>query len=153
MKPPASCCATCGSASIVKAGHNGSGTQQFLCKACGAHRVLKAKSTAIDPERKAMVLRAVEVERLSLRAAERVFGTARQNHRQVARKKAAGLPPLSETLLPAEKGDVLELDELWSFVGSKLNPALALDCSVSSDPPSGGLLRGGSVGRKRSCVA
>ena len=29
---------------------------------------------------------------------------------------------MSETLLPAEKGDVLELDELWSFVGSKLNP-------------------------------
>ena len=24
-------------------------------------------------------------------------------------------------MLPAEKGDVLELDELWSFVGSKAN--------------------------------
>ena len=34
-------------------------------------------------------------------------------------KKAASLPPLSETLLPAEPGDVLELDELWSFVGAK----------------------------------
>ena len=40
----------------------------------------------------------------------------------MARKKAAGLPPLSDTLLPAAKGDVLELDELWSFVGSKWNP-------------------------------
>ncbi len=40
----------------------------------------------------------------------------------MAQKKAAALPPLSETLLPAENGDVLELDELWSFVGSKLNP-------------------------------
>ena len=29
---------------------------------------------------------------------------------------------MSETLLPAEDGDVLELDELWSFVGSKRNP-------------------------------
>ena len=29
---------------------------------------------------------------------------------------------MSETLLPAEAGDVLELDELWSFVGSKANP-------------------------------
>ena len=29
---------------------------------------------------------------------------------------------MSETLLPAEGGDVLELDELWSFVGSKLHP-------------------------------
>ena len=28
---------------------------------------------------------------------------------------------MSDTLLPAESGDVLELDELWSFVGSKQN--------------------------------
>ena len=77
MKISVSCCATCASTSIVKAGHNGSGTQQFLCKACGAHRVLKAKSPAIEAGRKAMILRAVEVERLSLRAAERVFGVTR----------------------------------------------------------------------------
>ena len=37
------------------------------------------------------------------------------------RKKAEALPPLSDTLLAAEAGDVLELDELWSFVGSKAN--------------------------------
>ena len=37
----------------------------------------------------------------------------------MARKKAENLPPLSDTLLPAAKGDVLELDELWSFVGGK----------------------------------
>ena len=40
----------------------------------------------------------------------------------MARKKAEALPPLSDTLLPSEAGDVLELDELWSFVGSKANP-------------------------------
>ena len=40
----------------------------------------------------------------------------------MAQKKAAGLPPLSETLLPAARGDVLELDELWSFVGAKVHP-------------------------------
>ena len=44
------------------------------------------------------------------------------HHLALARKTAEGLPPLSDTLLPAEKGDVLELDELWSFAGSKLNP-------------------------------
>ena len=27
-----------------------------------------------------------------------------------------------DTLLPSERGDVLELDELWSFVGRKANP-------------------------------
>lgn len=46
--------------------------------------MLVAKRPATGPERKATVLRAVEVERLSLRALER--------------------------------------DELWSLVGSKLNP-------------------------------
>ncbi len=87
MKSSAPCCATCASTSLVKAGHNGSGTQQYLCKACGAHRVLKAKNPAIDPERKAMILRAVEVERLSLRAAERVFGVARQTIAKWLKKK------------------------------------------------------------------
>ena len=43
------------------------------------------------------------------------------DHRQVAAKKAESLPPLNDTLLPAQKGDVLELDELWSYVGSKAN--------------------------------
>ncbi len=121
MKTSAPCCATYASTAIVKAGHNDSGTQQYLCKACGAHRVLQAKNTATDPERKSMILRAVEVERLSLRAARARVRHGAADHRQVARKKTACLPPLSETLLPAEQGDVLELDELWSFVGSKLN--------------------------------
>ena len=87
MKSSVPCCATCGSVSLVKAGHNSSGTQQFLCKACGAHRVLVAKSPAIDPERKALILRAVEVERLGLRAAERVFGVARQTIAKWLEKK------------------------------------------------------------------
>ena len=87
MKSSVPCCATCGSASLVKAGHNSVGSQQYLCKTCGAHRVLKAKGPATDPARKAMVLRAVEVERLSLRAAERVFGVARQTIAKWLEKK------------------------------------------------------------------
>ena len=87
MKTSLLCCATCASTSIVKAGHNGSGTQQYLCKACGAHRVLVAKGPAIDSERKALILRAVEVERLGLRAAERVFGVARQTVAKWLEKK------------------------------------------------------------------
>ena len=87
VKSSAPCCASCESTSIVKSGHNSSGTQQYLCKACGAHRVLVAKGPATDPARKAMVLRAVEVERLGLRAAERVFGVARQTIARWLEKK------------------------------------------------------------------
>ena len=39
----------------------------------------------------------------------------------MAKKKAAKQPPLKETLVPSEAGDVLELDELWSFVAKKSN--------------------------------
>ena len=87
MNVLAPCCATCGSRALVKSGHNSAGTQQYLCKACGAHRVLVAKSPAIGAERKAMTLRAVELERLSLRAAERVFGVARQTIARWLEKK------------------------------------------------------------------
>ena len=32
------------------------------------------------------------------------------------------MPALEDTLLPSEKGDVLEWAELWSFAGAKANP-------------------------------
>ena len=35
--------------------------------------------------------------------------------------KATELPAFVDTLLPAQKGDALKLDELWSFVGAKTN--------------------------------
>ncbi len=70
-------CTACGSERIVKNGKNVCGHQQFCCRACGACRVLDPKSRETLPERKAEVLRAVETEHLSLRAAQRVFGVAR----------------------------------------------------------------------------
>lgn len=37
----------------------------------------------------------------------------------MAKKKALSAAPLETTLLPAQSGEVLELDELWSFVGRR----------------------------------
>ena len=70
-------CTRCGSERIVKNGKNACGRQQFRCRACGACRVLQPKSRTASPERQAEVLRAVASERLSLRAAARVFGLGR----------------------------------------------------------------------------
>ena len=36
-------------------------------------------------------------------------------------KKARRMPPLAQTLAPARLDDVLELDELWSFVARRKN--------------------------------
>ena len=83
----APCCRACGSAAIVKNGHNACGSEQFFCKACGTHRVLMPKRQAASPQRQAEVLRAVATERLSLRAAERVFGVTRQTIARWLQKK------------------------------------------------------------------
>ena len=70
-------CTACSSERTVKNGRNVCGYQQFRRRACGVSRVLTPKSRETAPERKEEVLRAVATERLSLRAAPRVFGVAR----------------------------------------------------------------------------
>ena len=70
-------CTRCGSERIVKNSKDVCGRQQFRCRACGACRVLHSKSREAAPERQTEVLRAVASERLSLRAAARVFGVGR----------------------------------------------------------------------------
>ena len=71
-------CTACGSERIVKNGKNVCGQQQFRCRACGACRVLHPRSRSTPPERQDEILRAVALERLSLRAGARVFGVGRQ---------------------------------------------------------------------------
>jgi transposase-like protein len=70
-------CTRCGSERIVKNGKNACGRQQFRCRACGACRVLFPISRTAPPERQAEILRAAALERLSLRAAARVFAVGR----------------------------------------------------------------------------
>jgi insertion element IS1 protein InsB len=67
---------------------------------------------------KAQVLRAYR-ERMSLRGLQRVFGVWRSTVLRWLRVWVAQLPSLEDTLLPAEAGDVLEMDEVVSFVGEK----------------------------------
>ena len=81
------CCTDCGSAAIVKNGHNACGSAQFACRACGARRVLVPKRLPASAARQQEILRAVASERLSLRAAERVFGVARQTIARWLEKK------------------------------------------------------------------
>jgi insertion element IS1 protein InsB len=49
----------------------------------------------------------------------RIFGVARQTVLRWLKERVQGLPDLKDTLLPPQGGDVLELDELWSFVCKK----------------------------------
>ena len=110
-------CSRCGSINIVRNGKNKCGNPQYHCKDCGAYRVLKPK-TKYPAQHQQTILKACQ-ERISLRGLERVFGVHRQTVSRWIERQAVQLPLLVESLLPVQAEDVLELDELWSFVGSQ----------------------------------
>ncbi|MCP5197107.1 MAG: hypothetical protein H6974_10030 [Gammaproteobacteria bacterium] len=64
-----------------------------------------------------MILRAYE-ERSGLRGLSRTFGVSR-NTVGAWLKKARTLPPLEQILAPSVPDEVLELDELWTFVSHR----------------------------------
>ncbi|MEO1667189.1 MAG: IS1 family transposase [Chloroflexota bacterium] len=110
-------CDRCDSPNIIRNGKNKCGNQQYHCKDCGTYRVLKPKQSYSDRFRE-QVLRAAR-ERVSLRGLERIFGLHRQTVLHWIAQQVAALPGLADTLLPVQFGDVLEVDEAWSFVARK----------------------------------
>src|SRR5512145_1702742 len=102
----------CESANIVRNGHDYKCSQKYHCKDCGRYGTLQAQSgyTAAVQQ---------QVKRGGL---ERLLAISRRTIQRWLSGWVNAVPPLETTLLPAEPGDVLELDELWSFVGSKQQP-------------------------------
>ena len=113
-------CARCESRNISKNGRSKTGKQKYHCHECGAYGTLNP-TVAYTAARKAEILKAYH-ERSSLRGLERTFGVVRQTVAKWLRQEDRQLPSLPP-LEPAKADDVLELDELWSFVGSKKNSA------------------------------
>ncbi len=111
-------CRDCDSKNIVRNGRNRYGSQQYLCKDCGNSRVLTPKKH--DSKVKEHLLNASR-ERLSLRGLARVFGVARKTIIRWLTEAIRCLRPCRHSLAEAKQDDVLELDELWSFVGKKTN--------------------------------
>jgi IS1 family transposase/transposase-like protein len=112
-------CPDCGSANLVKNGKDYKGDQKFRCNDCDRCGTLDATGRYTS-ERKEEILRAYQ-ERSSMRGLRRTFGVARKTLARWLKQKAKTLPEVAETLDPARAEDVLELDELWSFVSSKDN--------------------------------
>ena len=131
-------CPHCNSETICRNGHDYKGAQKYHCHQCKRYGTLNA-SKGYGEKEKELILRTYQ-ERASMRGVERIFGTARQTLARWIGEKAARLPAIEATLLAAQPDDLLELDELWSFVRTKAQPTLALDCSLSAHPTGGCLL-------------
>ncbi len=100
-----------------KNGTNRGGNAQYHCKDCDTHRVLKPTQAYSETEQQT-VLRDC-LERCSLRGVARIFAIARQTVARWLKAHVQNLPDVKETLLPAAPDDMLELDEIWSFVQKK----------------------------------
>lgn len=110
-------CGSCGSEDLVRNGHDYKGAQKYHCKGCGRYGTLKAQ-VGYPMTIQLQVQRAV-LERMSLRGIERVFGISRRTVARWIAQWGQALAPLTTTLAPAQSAEVLELDEVWSFVGKK----------------------------------
>jgi insertion element IS1 protein InsB len=110
-------CRRCESPNIVRNGHDYKGSQKYHCKDCGRYGTLNAQS-GYDAATQAQIRRGV-LERVSLRGLERMAGPSRRTIQRWLTGWIGALPPVETSLLPAELEEVLELDALWSFVGSK----------------------------------
>jgi len=111
-------CSQCGSENIVKNGTDYKGSQKYHCHDCGAYGTLNPQERSYPQKIKDFILRAYR-ERASMRGIERIFGIARQTLARWLLEEAAALPDLAATLKAVEPEDILELDELWSFVLKK----------------------------------
>ncbi len=109
-------CPNCESINIVKNGHTEYGKQRCLCHDCGKTRVLFAKhKNEKDLEK---ILKAFK-ERLSLRGIARIFGVSLSFLLFLIQRFGRSLPNFKKSVLEGTKDDILELDELCSYVGCK----------------------------------
>ncbi len=121
-------CPHCGSVDLVKNGHDYKGDQKFHCKNYNRYGTLNAQK-GYSREIRQRVKQAV-IERISLRGIERIFGIARQTVSRWLRDWIAQLPPVEASLAPAQREDILKLDECWSFVGSRDNKRYIIDETI-----------------------
>jgi IS1 family transposase/transposase-like protein len=110
-------CPRCGSENLIKNGHNRVGSQQAHCKDCEAYFVLEPK-TPHESITKTTLIKAA-LERCSLRGLARMFRVACETAANWIEAFIQALPPFRESIKPAQPGDILEVDEAWSFVGCK----------------------------------
>ena len=135
---PREACPQCGSRVYKRNGHMHTGKQHHRCNACGRAFVLTPENSLITQEQRALIERLL-LERISLRGICRAVGVGLQwllqfivTRLQAAPedlyvKPAVGAPRVILQRLEAE------LDELWSFVGTKANRQwvwIAMDAST-----------------------
>lgn len=117
-------CPSCTSTSVKKNGHIHNGKQNHQCLICGRQFVLQPQNKVVSDETKGRVRQAL-LERVSLEGVCRIFEISMPWLLRFMDEIIQELPEnLNAHVTSNEDFEVaiLELDELWSYVGKKKNP-------------------------------
>ena len=136
----------CGSTNIVRNGKDYKGAQKYKWNDCLSYGTLEAKPRYSEAF-KQRVIRAY-LERMSMWGIHRVFGVHPETLARWLLESVDNMPELESTLDEANEDDILELDELWSFVLKKVNKVwiwiaierFASPWGMPSNPASSGIL-------------
>ena len=121
-------CRKCQSTKVTRNGKNAVGNPRYKCHDCGTSSVITPIHDR-TPERQQEMERAY-LERNSLRATGRIFDISHGTVFNKVKKKARALPDFKTSILPAKPEDVLEADELFTFIAIKIRQVRI--CSYSS---------------------
>lgn len=113
-------CPACNSEKIVKNGHIHNGKQNHICKDCRRQFVENSTQKRITDYQKALVAKLL-LERISLRGICRVMGVTMIWLLDFFREITNEIPEDMGIITPNKGRLIIELDEMWSFVGSKEN--------------------------------
>ncbi len=117
-------CPTCHSTTVKKNGHIHNGKQNHQCLSCGRQFVLNPEKKSISEEERAKIRQAL-LERVSLEGVCRIFTVSMPWLLKFMDEIIHQLPEnLNADVIQDEEFEIatLELDEQWSYVGSKKNP-------------------------------
>ncbi len=109
-------CQRCHSAERqIKTGRNHSGTQRFMCRGCGKTYTPEAKRQGYSQEVREKAVR-MYVEGNNFRRIGRLLNV---NHQSVVNWVNAYHEKIKDTAAVPPQTPIIEMDELWSFVGEK----------------------------------
>ena len=113
-------CPSCQSHKIKKNGHIESGKQNYQCKKCGRQFVKDPEKKIITDNQKSIIKKML-LERVSLRGICRVMGVSLTWLLSFFSEITDELPDDLGVVKPQKSKLVIEIDEMWSFVGKKKN--------------------------------
>ncbi|WP_448270395.1 IS1 family transposase [Nostoc sp. DSM 114159] len=125
-------CPKCNSKNIVKNGHTHYGKQRFKCHNCGRQFVESPTRQPIDNSTRTLIDKLL-LERVSLAAIARVTGVSTRWLQYYVNQKYYQVPKIVEVTKKNPGRLILQIDEMWSYVGSKENKQwiwLAMDATT-----------------------